>query len=142
MSNFTTQDLLQHPGFRKWVLEQDETAAAFWETWLDSHPGQESELLEAKEILLALHGQAHTPPPGAEDETWGRIVRSMESAADGARVVQMPVAGKRRSRRWIGYAAAVAVLVVTVSFWLFNREEYIHYQTSQLEVRTILLPDG
>lgn len=142
MSNFTTQDLLQHPGFRKWVLEQDETAAAFWETWLDSHPGQESELLEAKEILLALHGQAHTAPPGAEDETWDRIVRSMESAADDAKVVQMPAAGKRRSRRWIGYAAAVAVLVVAVSFWLFNKEEYIHYQTSQLEVRTILLPDG
>jgi transmembrane sensor len=142
MSNFTTQDLLQHPGFRKWVLEQDETAAAFWETWLDSHPEQEGELLEAKEILLALHGQAHTPSPGAESETWDRIVRSMESAADGAKVAQMPAAGKRRSRRWIGYAAAVAVLVAAASFWLFGSEEDIYYQTGQLEIRTIVLPDG
>lgn len=144
MSNFTTQDLLQHPGFRKWVLEQDETEAVFWETWLGSHPGQEGELVEAKEILMALDNQAHTPPPGAEEETWTRIADSIESAGreDGAKVVQMPRANKRRNRRWMGYAAAVAVLVAAAAFWLFNREEYVHYQTSQLEVRTIVLPDG
>ena len=137
-SNFTTQDFLQHPAFRKWVLEQDEAAAAAWETWLREHPGKESELLEAKEILLALHANTHTPPEGAEADTWERIVRSME---EGARVVPMPAAKRRRSLGWrLGYAAAAAGLIAFAAMWLMKPEE-ISFRTAQGEMRTIELPD-
>lgn len=137
-SNFTTQDFLQHPDFRKWVLEQDEAAAAFWANWLRENPDREGELLEAKEILLALHRQTHTPPEGAEAETWEKIARSME---EGARVVQMPARKRRVSvGMWLGYAVIAIGVMALAAVWLLKSKE-ITYQTAMGEIRTIELPD-
>ncbi|MBO9153574.1 FecR domain-containing protein [Chitinophaga sp. GCM10012297] len=137
-SNFTTQDFLQHPDFRKWVLEQDEAAAAFWAGWLRDNPGREKELLDAKEILLALQAHTHTPPEGAEAETWNRIARSME---EGAKVVRMPVAKRRVSAgMWLGYAVVTIGILALAAVWLLKAEE-ITYETAMGEIRTIELPD-
>lgn len=144
-TNFTTQDLLQHPSFRKWVLQHDETATAFWSEWLRTHPDQKGVVKEAAEILLAIDTQ-YKVPPNALADTWNRVWRTIGEAERTGRKPALVVEMKERVkplRRWFTYAAMVAgVMIAIASAWQFfyiNRK--LEYRTAMGELKTIELPD-
>lgn len=136
--DFTTQDYLQHPTFRKWVLEKDEAAAAFWHNWLQQNPDKREEVVKAKEILLVICAPTHEPAAGDEQETWDKVLWSMDHG--GTKVVDLPHA--RPLRRWLSYAAVFAgVLIAAFAAFIFYPRAEVHYQTAMGELRTIELPD-
>lgn len=133
--DFTTQDFLEHPTFRKWVLDQDEAAAAFWRNWLHSNPDKEEDVVKAKEILLLICTPTHTPAATDEKETWEKVLQSI----DKGKVIEMLPS----RRRWIHYAAAafIGLLIATFAAFLFYPKAEVHHQTAMGELRTIELPD-
>lgn len=134
--DFSTEDFLQHPGFRKWVLEEDATEAAFWADWMRQHPHRQGDLLKAKELLLLIASE-HTPAATDEAATWNRILDTI----GGAKVIMLP---RKRSflRRWMPYAAAVAGIVAAVYLVQLNYgNKEVRYDTVMGELRTIELPD-
>lgn len=137
--DFSTEDFLQHPAFRKWVLDQDEAAAAFWADWLQQHPDKEEDVLKAKEILRLIAREEHMPAAGDEAETWNRISQTI---AEGTVVVDMPPRKKSAARRWMPYAAVLAGLIVAAyAAWSFYSGGEVRYDTAMGELRTIELPD-
>lgn len=132
--DFTTQDFLEHPTFRKWVLEKDEAAATFWGNWLRSNPDKEEDVVKAKEILLLICTPTHTPAAQDEKETWEKVLQSI----DRGKVIEMP-----RRRRWIPYAAAafIGLLIAAFAAFIFYPKGEVHHQTAMGELRTIELPD-
>lgn len=133
--DFTTQDYIEHPTFRKWVLEKDEAAAAFWHNWLQQNPDRKGEVVKAREVLLLISAPTHEPAAGDEKETWNRVLESIEEG----KVVEMPQ-GKRR--RWLSYAAVfVGVIIAASAAYLFYPRPEVHFQTAMGELRTIELPD-
>lgn len=136
--DFSTEDFLQHPDFRKWVLEQDAVAAAFWADWMQQHPDKKNDVLKAKEILRLIAVQEVLPSAADETETWSRILQTIEGAA----VVKMPRRNKSMLRRLMPYAAVLAgVLVAVYAAWLFYSGGEVEYNTVMGEQRTITLPD-
>lgn len=134
--DFSTEDFLQHPGFRKWVLEQDEAEAAFWADWMRQHPEKGPDVLKAKEILQLI-AEEHTPAASDEAETWNRIQQTIGSAA----VMEMP-RKKSLIRRLMPYAAVLAAIIVAVyAAWLFYAPAEVQYNTAMGELKTIELPD-
>ncbi|MRG43774.1 DUF4974 domain-containing protein [Chitinophaga sp. SYP-B3965] len=136
--DFTTQDYLEHPTFRKWVLDQDEAAAAFWNNWLQSNPDKESDVVKAKEILLLIAAPTYKPAANDEKETWEKVLWSMDRF--GTKVVDLPHGPRRR---WLPYAAAIFIglLIATSAAFLFYPKAEVHHQTAMGELRTIELPD-
>lgn len=133
-SDFTTEDFLQHPDFRKWVLEGDAAATAFWADVMQQHPGKIAEIQKAKEMLLLI-AEEHTPGEEAEAATWARIEQSIAAGTITKRITM---------RRWLPYAAAVlaGLLIATYMVWMFRGEKgELSYKTAMGELRTIELPD-
>ncbi|MGG7661575.1 FecR family protein [Dyadobacter sp. BHUBP1] len=51
---YTATDFVTDPSFRSWILEQDSSAAAFWENWMKENPDRREELDEARALLYVL----------------------------------------------------------------------------------------
>lgn len=52
--HYTATDFVTDPFFRSWILEQDSSAAAFWENWMKENPDRREELDEARALLYVL----------------------------------------------------------------------------------------
>lgn len=147
--DFSIEDLLQHPVFRKWVLEQDITAAAFWQEWLRQHPGKKEDVAKAREMLLLIGGPSHAPSQQDVSATWERVLESITIAdqhkTTGAKLVQMhgsPGTSRSRVSRWLPYAAVLTgILVIAYASFIFFRGDTVHHTTEMGEMRNIELPD-
>lgn len=53
-SQFDTEDFVQDPYFRKWVLGKLPPGDSFWPTWQSAHPGRQEQLEEARSLVVAL----------------------------------------------------------------------------------------
>ena len=141
-NEFSTQDLLQHPTFRKWVLEHDEAATAFWSAWLSEHPHQEATVKDAAEILKAIGGQS--VPANAMADTWRRMWQTIsEAERTGQRPAEIiDIRRPNHLRRWLAYAAmAAGATIAVVSTWQFYSDRKTEYHTAMGELKTIELPD-
>ena len=143
---FTISDFLEEPSFRSWVLEQDATAAAFWEEWLRNNPDKREEVTEARQWLQVM-GSA-TFVPSAEDgpATWDRVLQTIDKTEQAGKpgIFRLPpIIGKAKSRRWLPYAAVVAGIAVlyAIAFLVFSDRD-IRQQTAMGELKTIVLPDS
>jgi ferric-dicitrate binding protein FerR (iron transport regulator) len=133
--DFTIEELLEHPVFRRWVVEQDANAAAYWQEWLQQYPHRAADLAKAREMLLLIGGPSHEPSAGDASATWQRVLQSIDTG----RLVQMPGS---RLRRWWSYAAVITgILVMTYAIFFFFRKDTQHYVTAMGETKTIELPD-
>lgn len=52
--HYTATDFVTDPFFRSWILEQESSAAAFWENWIKENPDRQEELDEARALLYVL----------------------------------------------------------------------------------------
>jgi len=142
--DFKTEDFLQHPVFRQWVLEQEPEATRFWEQWLQENPDKQPAVAHARELLLLIGGgPAHAPAPQDEEQTWEKVLQSISIAkqhtATGAKLVPM-----HKKRRWWPYAAAAllaGVLVAWAAIFFSLNNETVQYATVMGEMKTIELPD-
>jgi ferric-dicitrate binding protein FerR (iron transport regulator) len=135
--DFTIDELLQHPVFRRWVIERDANAAAYWQEWLQQYPHRVTDLAKAREMLLLIGGPSHAPSAADTAETWERVLKSIDSGS--TKVVQM---SGSRIRRWWSYAAVLAgLLIMTYAVYFFLRKDTLRYATAMGEMRTVELPD-
>lgn len=147
--DYKIEDFLEHPTFRLWVLQQDETSATFWESWLTENPEHSSRALQAREMLLLMQTSGGKASPSDETIVWDRILRTIDtnsSATPGARLVQMPgtaAVKKMTARRWLAYAAVFAgVLIAAFAAFLFYPKSVTSFHTAMNEMKTIVLPDN
>lgn len=142
--DFKTEDFLQHPVFRQWVLEQEPEATRFWEQWLQENPDKQPAVAHARELLLLIGGgPAHAPAPQDEEQTWEKVLQSISIAnqhtATGVKLVPM-----HKKRRWWPYAAAAllaGVLVAWAAIFFSLNNKTVQYATVMGEMKTIELPD-
>ncbi|GAA0554563.1 FecR domain-containing protein [Chitinophaga japonensis] len=139
--DFTIEEFLQDPVFRKWVLEQDAEAANFWSAWQRQHPDKREELDKAREMLLLIGGgPSHAPAAQDEKETWDKVLQSIATATQ--HMPGSPRIKTRSLRRWMPYAAVLSgVLIAAFALFLLNRDSTVHYATRMGEMKTIELPD-
>lgn len=141
--DFKTEDFLQHPVFRQWVLEQEPEATRFWEQWLQENPDKQPAVTRARELLLLIGGgPAHAPAPQDEEQTWEKVLQSISIAnqhtATGTKLVAI-----HKKRRWWPYAAAalLAGVLVACTVIFFSLNKTVQYATVMGEMKTIELPD-
>lgn len=74
ISNWSTEDFVLDPAFRKWVLNPDAEAKLVWEEILSQNPGKLEDIKNAREILMQMSVGFHLLPPGDKDRLWRKVV--------------------------------------------------------------------
>lgn len=73
ISQFTIEDFVYDPEFRKWVLYADFDSINLWEGILLENPSQRSCIMQAREILLRMVSGKDEMSETEFDEIWGNI---------------------------------------------------------------------
>ncbi|QIP11374.1 DUF4974 domain-containing protein [Spirosoma aureum] len=111
--NFSTDDFLQDPAFRKWVLQGTPSDDAFWADVLLNFPHQRVTIRQAREFLLTLHDQAEADFPSEQqvDSIYKQILENSQ---------ETPV---RPLHRWSGWwvAASVGLLIAIGGWWFMQK---------------------
>lgn len=76
---YSIPDFMRDPGFRAWVLDNDPVAAVRWEEWLASHPTQQAQALQARELLMELRNGFNEL---SETELENRVQHIIQSLAN------------------------------------------------------------
>ena len=143
---FTISAFLEEPSFRSWVLDNDATAAAFWEEWIASNPDKREIVMQARQWLQVMGTATWTPAAEDGPGTWSRILQTIDKTEqEGKRglFVLHPFSGRTKNRRWLPYAAVVAGIAVlyAAAFFIFSHP-IVQQATAMGEIKTILLPDS
>lgn len=139
--SFSVEDFLDDEDFRQWALRPDADVDSFWGSFLQSHPEKRAVVLEAQEVLKEMHGhfekQIRQIPKSQAEASFQQVKKNMGRPA---RQVSI------RRRRWIGWAAAAASVVLLIGFFgqdIFHQNHAAKmYTTRNGERMTIVLPDS
>lgn len=105
---FDITDFVLDEDFIRWVYEKREEDEAFWEQWLQQHPGKHLVVAEARRILESLKTTQTTVPVSVVTQEVDRLLQTIreqhEQPAPLTRMYKM---------RW--YAAAVIVVLLAVA---------------------------
>lgn len=131
---YTVEDLLHNPNFRKWVLHPDAGTQRFWQEWQAQHPEEQALLEEARDIVLLIEKGYFSALPADTENQWQRLARSLQI---GAQPVAKPV------RLWLKVAATVSVVILLGlgAYW-WDKKDIVSYATAYGQIETYTLPDG
>lgn len=85
--DYTVEDFVLDPEFRKWVLTSDEAAKIYWERYLKNNPSKYKEIKLATKLVLNISRESHPIDAQRIESTWENINKAVEkvSADDVAR---------------------------------------------------------
>lgn len=75
--DFEIEDWLEDPEFQQWVFHSK--ADAFWQAWIANHPLQQTDIDQAKSMLLAVRGELE---PLSGNEIKNQVSSLMEAISD------------------------------------------------------------
>lgn len=116
---YNVQDFLQDEYFVQWVTNPDSAADHFWEKWLQNNPDQTGIAAEARQMINAVDYREHFTLSD------GDYTEMLEGVLKGKRISSKtdssPKAPHTLHYHWIGWAAAIALLVMSV-YGLFSEK--------------------
>ena len=77
-TEYTAEDFVLDPEFRKWVLSPNETDNAYWEEYLRKNPSKYQELTLARKILLNIAREAHEVSEDRIENAWENIAQAVD----------------------------------------------------------------
>lgn len=118
LNNFTLEDFLTNPSFRKWVFDPDEATTAYWTDWFQANPNQQSLLNYSFSILHSLYMHNKSISDDEVNKEIEKIlakIRNEEAAPAALGATKVVV-----MKPWTRWAVAAAVLLIAASVYLFN----------------------
>ncbi|TDW97541.1 FecR family protein [Dinghuibacter silviterrae] len=116
------EDLIIHPRFIRWVLEEREEDRVFWEDWQRLHPGHEGTLEEARTLLRSLSVREANLSPAEVRVRIDAILKRVRH-----------VSPWRPILRWTAAAALVGIVALGV---------YLSYTVKPPGERQAMAPDS
>ncbi len=129
-------DLVASASFQKWILEKDETEAAFWNAWIEQYPARIEWVATARAIISALTENAARLPDAEIDAEAGAIQQKIVADSPSMHYNEEPLllANMRSSkedaargvlslfaRRKVVWAAAASLLMVIAGYFFFGQ---------------------
>lgn len=90
--NYTAEDFVLDPDFRKWILSSDETTKAFWDDYLKKNPSKYRDIKLARKLLLNIAKNSPLVSDVRIESTWNNIektVRKIDKDAFERRVIPL-----------------------------------------------------
>jgi len=127
--------------FRSWVKNNDATAAAFWESWMERNPEKLRMVEEARSLLEMMDFNPGGPTVAEMQEVKNNIDRVLlQVKADHTAPEERPV---RRMKKTYYWAAAASILVLLSAGWFhFIYNAPVKITTGYAQTKNITLPDN
>ncbi|NML39364.1 hypothetical protein HHL17_19345 [Chitinophaga sp. G-6-1-13] len=137
---YSVTALVGNPSFVRWVLQNDPTVAAQWETWIAAAPEHAVMAQTARQLLLQIRFAEHEPTAETLTASYTRFAHSI------SRLRQEPtkrgrlyaVLSWRNAAIWIGLLAGVGA----ASWYTWRQKTTLAVSTTFGETRQIVLPDS
>lgn len=145
--DYKVEDFVTDEFFIRWVKNPTEDSDAFWNAWLSKNPSRETDVKEARQIVLMLQFKEEKAPDDKFLEIWSGITTSLDddnSIVQFTTEITAPSSRKRRSMHtWYSVAAALLVVIIAMTYILFyNNNNAVIITTAYGESRTFFLPDS
>ncbi|MEZ5038482.1 MAG: FecR domain-containing protein [Saprospiraceae bacterium] len=140
--NFSTQQFIEDPAFRKWVKSPTDQSDFFWQCFLEAYPLQKANLDLARTILTNLIDAFEPSTQGVdmEDEDFRKVLRKT------MRENKWQKEKRKQQRLFLGRLAFAAsiLLLVGMTWFLAQAEEAPSkvYSAGYGEWKTVVLPDS
>ena len=106
--NVQLEDLLSHPGFKKWVLEEDASAEEYWRTWMEVHPQHREMVLQARAILLKMQFSYEEPKNEEKEALLAKILEHDRTS----------LRETKPKRQWLGaFVRIAAIFILGAGVW-------------------------
>ena len=134
-SEYSTEDFVLDPDFRKWVLENHPESKIYWEDFLNQYPEKVKEIFQAREILVHLSREKKELSQDQVEFLFANISREIAllqkaEVAESSKVVSLDSWATiqrynlekermRRRRNRIRWAASLALIMgfSTIFYW-------------------------
>ncbi|WP_128546432.1 FecR family protein [Larkinella soli] len=136
-SRYTPEHFLFDEAFRRWVLNPDPEANAFWTGILRQHPHLSPVMEEARRLVPGLRVRTDELAEASRKRIWDQLDQRFDQLAE-----PLPL---RRFGWWnprFAAAAAVLALLITVGWWYLRPPARQEVRTGFGRTLTVRLPDG
>lgn len=147
-SEYSTEDFVLDPSFRKWVKNPDVKNNEFWKAWMSKYPEKNGIISQARQIIMLLDIKENQPAEGKFLEIWEKIILDNKEDENiipltPPKVVQTKQLNKK-NLFYLKYAAALIgfLFISTFLYKLLILDNYTIYTTAFGETKDIVLPDG
>jgi ferric-dicitrate binding protein FerR (iron transport regulator) len=130
------EDVLADEAFLAWYFDHDQESVSAWKEWLALHPESQALVNEATVFMNNLPQQEIAVSKERVEGTLQKLYLSL--LQDKAPVVEMK---PLRKRWWIGAAAAILIIIGSLTFLKFNPSRPV-LDTPYGQISTNQLPDG
>jgi len=134
---FDAEDFAADERFIAWVKNPTEENQHFWKSWLASNPEKEEAVLQARKMVAAIDFYQYPKNEASFQKVWQQVQANKSGVSE-----KSSRSGKVISiKHWYGVAASL-LLLLTVSFGVYQYLQPKTYVTGFQEKQEILLPDG
>ena len=119
----TAEDLLKDESFVQWVSNEEPSAQRKWEKWMHNDPDRRAMVLEAKELIQAMHftdEDSHV----ADEELWNKIESTLTRKS-----VRRDYRSSLQKRPRNYLRAAAVVILAFLCAWAFRQ----YFQAGSIE---------
>lgn len=81
-TEYTVEDFMLDPEFRKWVLTSDEETKAYWEVFLEKHPEKYADMELARKALINLSRNVGEISETRIEDIWSKINKVIEDPTE------------------------------------------------------------
>jgi len=82
VSNYSVEDFVLDPEFKKWVLDSDPDAKRFWESFITLHPQKAAEMDRARTILIGMTRPKSIWSQNDEETLWQNISSQIDQVTE------------------------------------------------------------
>jgi transmembrane sensor len=143
-SNYSEEDFIQDDSFIDWFKGKDADNDARWEAWLNAHPEKKETVESAWRFLSTLTREDRVFTDEDTQQAWGALQQTLQLTGKTAGQQPILAEAENRFRIWRRMAAAVALLLLTGTVYLFVQRynQEVRYTTGYGNTQKVTLPDG
>ncbi|PHN03421.1 FecR family protein [Flavilitoribacter nigricans] len=141
-ASFSIEALMENPGFRAWVLKEDQREGEYWKAYIAEHPERREVIEQARSLLLDMNEHFTT-----DDMNAAAVEQKLQAQLERLGSPEKLGRNSRFELRWTsGYlrlaaASILLLLVAGIAWWWIQRPSDL-YATNFGEWETVTLPDG
>ncbi|ERM84667.1 hypothetical protein P872_23445 [Rhodonellum psychrophilum GCM71 = DSM 17998] len=166
-SEYTLEDFVLDPEFKKWVLNNDPEAKAYWVEFMGLNKDKIDDIQHARKILINLSRKKYAMNQDELDLQWKKIderIGQINHPSHSGKVVSLDSWSaiqrhkdesnkKRKKHFWRGIAASFLLVLASTAFFWFQiknqdfsevepKEVFVLHEAPAGVKTTIALPDG
>ncbi|MEO6705975.1 MAG: FecR domain-containing protein [Ginsengibacter sp.] len=140
---FTVTDFICDEYFQNWIIRSDEQTNDFWNNWMQSNPGKNDIIEQARKVLLNINFKEDLPAAEQVQRALVKNLAEIGAIEESERQITKVIPINRfRNLRKVA-AVFIGVILIGASLFYYNwRNATLTVATNYGELKTLMLPDG